>query len=252
MRLQLIRHATLWLEYRGTNFLVDPMFSDAGQNPPIANSTNDRRNPLVSLPSINNDWLNPDAVIVTHVHRDHWDDKAKDALSKNTPIICQSDDESIFTSAGFNSVTATKEDAIFMGVTIIRTSGQHGTGDIGEQMGVVSGFVFKGTGEPTIYIAGDTIWCHDVMQVIDTHQPDIIVVNAGGARFASGDPITMDTDDVVNLCRYAPTASVVAVHMDALNHCLVTRTDLQSILNSEGLQDQVVIPDDGEWIENTR
>ncbi len=37
-----------------------------------------------------------------------------------------------------------------------RTSGRHGSGQIGEQMGAVSGFVLAAAGEPTLYIAGDT------------------------------------------------------------------------------------------------
>ena len=250
MRLQLIRHATLWLEYAGEQFLIDPMFSDAGQNPPIVNSTNDRRNPLVPLPFAMNKWLHPDAVIVTHLHRDHWDETTVNILSKTTPIICQPEDDETIISSGFNSVTAVNERFTFKEVTIIRTSGKHGTGDIEKKMGRVSGFVFKGVGQPTLYIAGDTIWCDHVKQVIDEHEPSIIVVNAGGARFAFGDAITMDSDDVVSLCRYAPYARVVAVHMDAINHCLVKRTDLQSRLDSSGLNAQVIIPEDGDWFQD--
>jgi hypothetical protein len=84
--------------------------------------------------------------------------------------------------------------------------------------------------------------------VLKAHRPDITVVNAGGARFEVGNPITMDADDVVSLCQYAPFTKVVAVHMDTINHCLVSREDLYSRLMSEELLDQVVIPGDGDWI----
>ncbi|MDP4095342.1 MBL fold metallo-hydrolase [Paenibacillus sp. P96] len=248
MKLQLIRHATLWLEYGGTQFLVDPMFSDAGANPPVINTPNDRRNPLVPLPFEMEGLFNPDAVLVTHLHPDHWDEAAIVALSKSTSVICQPEDESAIISAGFGSVTAVNESITFKGVTIHRTSGQHGTGEIGKQMGPVSGFVFKAEGEPTLYIAGDTIWCDDVQQALDAHQPDITVVNAGGARFNVGDPITMDEDDVIRVCQYAPKTKVVAVHMDAINHCLVTRADLRGRVEKERLLDRVVIPSDGQWI----
>lgn len=50
MKIQLIRHATLVVEMNGTRILVDPMLGAAGNAPPIANSTNQRRNPLVELP----------------------------------------------------------------------------------------------------------------------------------------------------------------------------------------------------------
>lgn len=66
MKIKLIRHATLWLEYGGATFLIDPMLSAQGVNPPIMNSGNERRNPLVSLPGPVQQWLEPDAVLVTH------------------------------------------------------------------------------------------------------------------------------------------------------------------------------------------
>jgi L-ascorbate metabolism protein UlaG (beta-lactamase superfamily) len=248
MKLQLIRHATLWLQYAGVNFLIDPMFSDVGVNPPIVNSTNDRRNPLVPLPFAIDVCLHPDAVLVTHLHRDHWDDAAVAALSKSTPIICQPDDDALIGSSGFTSVTVVNTTMTFKGVTIIRTCGQHGTGDIGKKMGHVSGYIFKAADQPTLYIAGDTIWCDHVKQALDTERPDVTVVNAGGARFAVGGQITMDADDVVSLSIYTPYTQVVAVHMDTINHCLVTRADLHSRLAAEGLLGQVAIPRDGDWI----
>ncbi|OCT11260.1 hypothetical protein A8709_06180 [Paenibacillus pectinilyticus] len=248
MKLQLLRHATLWLEYAGIQFLIDPMFSEEGVNPPIVNTANSRRNPLVSLPFPLDELREPDAIIVTHLHGDHWDAAAAEKLSKSTPILCQPGDEGTFTAAGFSSVTAVQETLTLQGVTLVRTGGQHGTGEIGKLMGQVSGFVFQAATEPTLYIAGDTIWCEDVQQALEAHQPDWTVVNAGGAQFVMGDPITMNANDVVSLCRYAPFSKVVAVHMDAINHCHVTREDLRNRVTAEGLEEQVAIPEDGEWV----
>ncbi|MCZ8520900.1 MULTISPECIES: MBL fold metallo-hydrolase [Paenibacillus] len=248
MKLQLIRHATLWVEYGGHPFLIDPMFSEAGANPPIVNTTNERRNPLVPLPAGTDNVLAPSAVLVTHTHRDHWDEAAAAALPKSTPILCQPEDEALIAGSGFGTVLPVSSSLEFRGVRITRTGGQHGTGEIGRRMGPVSGYVLQAEGEPTLYIAGDTIWCEDVRQALDEHRPHLTVVNAGGARFAEGDPITMDADDVAAVCRYAPAAKVVAVHMDAINHCLVTRADLRERLSAEGLLEQVAIPEDGAWL----
>lgn len=75
------------------------------------------------------------------------------------------------------------------------------------------------------------------------------MVNAGGARFLQGDPITMDGPDVADVKRLAPDAHVIAVHMDAINHCMMPRVDLASYLTSEQLDGQVLIPRDGESFE---
>ena len=50
MRLTLVRHATLLLETSVGRVLVDPMLDPAGARPPIENTPNEHRNPLVELP----------------------------------------------------------------------------------------------------------------------------------------------------------------------------------------------------------
>src|SRR5581483_4046190 len=119
-------------------------------------------------------------------------------------------------------------------------------------MAPVSGFVLRADGEPVIYIAGDTIWCEEVSEAVQKFQPEVVVVNAGGARFLEGDPITMTPDDVIAVCRAAPRAKIVAVHMEAINHCLVTRSDLGFQLEAARVGERVVIPADGERITLVR
>ncbi|QSF47619.1 MBL fold metallo-hydrolase [Paenibacillus tianjinensis] len=251
MKIQLIRNAALWLEYGGITFLIDPMLSEKGVNPPIVNTENDRRNPLVPLPGPVQQWLAPDALLVTHLHQDHWDAAAVSLLPHDLPLLCQEGNQEQIAEQGFINITVVpdQQPLTFQGVTLTRIGGQHGTGSIGELMGKVSGFIFRAEGEPVLYLAGDTIWCEEVKEALDGHSPDIIIVNAGGARFVTGGHITMDDQDVVNVCRYAPAVSVIAVHMDAINHCMVTREMLKACLEQENLLERVALPQDGEWVE---
>lgn len=82
MNIKQIRNATLVVEYAGKKFLIDPMLAEKGTYPPFPNSLRqDQFNPLVSLPtSIENIIHDIDAVIVTHLHLDHFDDVAKEVL----------------------------------------------------------------------------------------------------------------------------------------------------------------------------
>lgn len=116
-------------------------------------------------------------------------------------------------------------------------------------MAPVSGYVLSRAGEPTMYIAGDTVWCPEVAEVIETHTPDIIVVNAGAAQFLEGGPITMNAADVLQVCTAASEAEVIAVHMDAINHCILTRRGLREALNNSGAKPRVLIPQDGEELQ---
>ncbi|MNM97938.1 hypothetical protein D3C81_1104570 [compost metagenome] len=59
----------------------------------------------------------------------------------------------------------------------------------------------------------------------------------------------MNEQDVIHLARCAPYTQIVAVHMEAINHCLVTREDLGVQISSQGLGSQLHIPLDGEWME---
>jgi L-ascorbate metabolism protein UlaG (beta-lactamase superfamily) len=75
LKLQLVRHATLLLDYAGMRILLDPMLSEAGAMAAIQNSPQPRPNPLAPLPFPVEQVLDgAQMVLVTHTHRDHWDD----------------------------------------------------------------------------------------------------------------------------------------------------------------------------------
>jgi L-ascorbate metabolism protein UlaG (beta-lactamase superfamily) len=133
------------------------------------------------------------------------------------------------------------------GISVNRTGGQHGTGEIGKAMGTVSGFVFA-KGKKSIYVAGDTIWCDEVKTALDTYKPSYTVLNAGAAKFLTGDPITMTPADIISVHTHAPKTKIIAVHMDTINHCFVKRVDLKKALEENKLSDKVAIPLDGEQI----
>jgi L-ascorbate metabolism protein UlaG (beta-lactamase superfamily) len=246
MRLRLIRNATLHVRLAGRSVLVDPMLDPAGARPPVEDTADPRRNPVVELPEpaeVVVTRLN--AVIVTHLHRDHLDDTAIELLSPDLPLFAQPEDEERLRGHGFTDVRPVADEVDWDGVRIVRTAGRHGTGRIGELMAPVSGFVLVAEGEPVLYIAGDTIWCEEVAAALDAHGPDAVVVNAGAARFLEGGPIVMTADDVVAVARHAPDARVVVVHLEAVNHCPMTRADLHQRLHDEDLAGRVTVPEDG-------
>jgi L-ascorbate metabolism protein UlaG (beta-lactamase superfamily) len=246
MRLRLIRNATLLVKAGERVLLVDPMLDPAGARPPVENTANRERNPLVELPEPPEVvTASLDAVLVTHLHQDHFDDTAAGLLPKDLPLFCQPADADRLRGRGFSDVRPVASDVDWDGLRIARTDGRHGTGRIAEQLGPVSGFVLAAPGEPVLYVAGDTIWCDEVASALDRHRPDVVVVNAGAARFLEGDPIVMTADDVVSVARHAPQARVVVVHLEAINHCPLTRADLHQRLHDERLTAHVTVPEDG-------
>jgi L-ascorbate metabolism protein UlaG (beta-lactamase superfamily) len=99
-----------------------------------------------------------------------------------------------------------------------------------------------------LYVAGDTIWCEEVEHALAEHDPDVVVLNAGAARFLEGEEIIMDADGVVETAGAAPRATLVAVHLEALNHCPLTRDELRAAVDGAGVGARVRIPADGETL----
>lgn len=252
MRIRLIRHATLVIEYHGHKILLDPMLDDANARPAIENSPNPRKNPLVALPEPASEVVQGiEAVLVTHTHSDHWDTAAANLIPKSLPFFGQVEDDAKFRAAGFTEVQSIHNEVTWNRIQIARTGGHHGTGEIAKMLAPVSGFVLSATDEPTLYVAGDTVWCAEVAEALARFKPSVVVLNAGGARFLEGDPITMTAEDVIRVCEAVPMAQVVAVHMEAINHCLLTRADLAFQLEAARVIGQVAIPHDGDWVQRS-
>ncbi len=249
LNIQHIRNATIVVEYAGKTFLIDPMLAEKGTYPPFPNSVRqDQHNPLVSLPtSIDNILNGIDAVIVTHLHLDHWDDAAKEALPKHIKLFTQNDEDATeIRKAGFQNVEVLTEDTVFEGIQLIKTKGEHGRGEILKLAGKVCGVLFKHSNEKTLYVAGDTVWYDAVQEVIDTHLPDIIVVNAGDNQFLQGGSLVMGKEDVYEVYKAAPHAKIMTVHMEAVNHWTLSREELKTFTNEKGISSNVLVPADGE------
>lgn len=250
MNITQIRNATLIIEYGGQRLLVDPFLAPKGAYPAFPNTPHaELRNPLVELPMDIEEIIQADAVIVTHLHLDHFDDTAKSVLPKEIRIIAQNEqDAQAIRDAGFHHVEAMNDHTSLGGVRLQRTAGRHGTGEIGERMGKVSGFVLSYSGEKTLYVAGDTIWCDEVDAAIQQHRPDAIVVNGGAAQFLIGDPILMTKEDIYRTHQTSPESIIISSHMEAVNHCLLSRQELRSYAQEKGIMDHIIVPEDGQVI----
>ncbi len=268
-----MRNATARLDYAGRTFLLDPMLSPKGALPSFAGIA---PNPTVELPMpVRDILLGIDGVIVGHMHPDHFDAAAGAALPKAIPILTPANSAAIdptrpseTTSSfaaqlgayGFTNV-ATIGDAgtTFLGVTVFKEFGAHGTGIAGELLGGINGIVLKADGHPTIYWTGDTILDEEgrIEAILAEHRPDIVIAHTGGAliKALSSDPILMDERQALALfraaARYNPKVRIVAVHMNALDHCFTTRETLGKAISAlpADLRARITLPRDGERLD---
>ena len=135
----------------------------------------------------------------------------------------------------------------FGALTLTRVPAQHGLTPATD-CGPASGVVLTAAGEPTLYLAGDTVWCPELARTLERFRPEVTVLNCCGATMASRGRIIMDEEDVLKVCEVAPWTTVVASRMDTVNHGRVSRAYLRTFVDRLGIGKQVLIPKDGEWL----
>lgn len=271
---QFYRNATAKLTYAGTTFLLDPMLSEKGALPSFAGI---EANPTVDLPTSIDDVISGiDAVIVSHLHGDHFDGTAAEVLDKSLPILTprngapsdksKPDELTPFADSlrghGFENVTEigsdTSDHITFRGITIRQVFALHGKGDLGRMMGGVNGLILQAEGHPTLYWAGDTILDdeNEVAAILKRYAPDLIIAHTGGPiiEALSPDLLLMDAAEATQFIDLAfganSNAQIIAIHMDALDHCFSTRSMLADALAElePAKRKRVHIPNDGETL----
>ncbi|BBM82148.1 MBL fold metallo-hydrolase [Candidatus Uabimicrobium amorphum] len=275
---EFFRNATAKLTYgpEGNKqvFLLDPMFAKKGELPSFAGI---EKNPTVDLPkTIEHILQDIDAVVVGHMHADHFDMAAASHIDKQMVIITPNNQspmnpsnlDETFSFAkqlhclGFDNVkaigSATSKAIVHEGIEIIQEFGLHGKGTLKRFMGGVNGIVFRAQGQPTIYWTGDTILDEEgrVEDILREYAPDVIIVHTGGAviNALSPHPLMMDEKQALQFIlaakKYNSDSKIIAVHMNSLDHCFTTRDILKDAVGTLGeeISKDVMIPAGGDIV----
>ncbi len=252
MKVTQLRNATIVLEFDDKVILVDPMLAPKGAIPTLKYLTRKRRrNPLVELPEQASDIL-PKVThcLITHCQKGHFDHLDRAAVKwlrdKEIPIMCSEDDADFLRKKGLQvQALSLRQGNVFFRGTIDLIPCLHGRGVVGKMMAHGVGYYIQISGEPTLYISGDTVLTETIQRFVLEQQPDVMVVPAGGALFDVGSEVIMGFDDVMAVSRLA-TGTVVANHLEALDHCPVTREQLRAEIVRRGEEHRILVPDDGQ------
>ncbi len=250
MKIRLIRNATTLVEYAGKRFLIDPVLGGKGSFRAFGDSLRkDMKNPIVDLPISAEEIIDVDAVVITHMHLDHFDPAAKDLIPKDKKIYVENEDAlKEMEGSGFLDVEILGKGSEFHEIKLIRTPGQHGRGEVLQVIGDVCGVIFSHPAEKTLYVVGDSVWYDGVDEIIKTHQPEVIVVNGGG-NVLMGEMLVMGKEDILKVHKSKPDAMIISVHMEAMNHWTLSREELRSFAEENGFIRSLLIPEDGEEIQ---
>jgi L-ascorbate metabolism protein UlaG (beta-lactamase superfamily) len=256
MKVTQIRNATILIESvvegNKQGILVDPMFAPMSAIPSLKYvTTTRRRNPLVELPSNIEDLKScVTCCLITHCQKGHFDHLDRTATKwlrdNNIPVYCSTQDSAFLIKKGLAVITldpSTKNH--FLNGCIKLVPCLHGEGLIGKMMAHGYGYHIQLTGEPSIYVTGDTILTNEIKNFITQTQPAIVVIPAGGATFDLGSEIIMGLTEAIEIGELAK-GQVIANHLEALDHCPVTRESIHSEIKDRGWKHRFFVPYDGE------
>lgn len=251
MKIHHLRNATILIEIGANRILVDPMLGARGESsiPFSFIRFKPKRNPILDLHTHAMQLIESSThCLITHPHPDHLDKAGIAFLKKNqTPVICSVKDERNLRKKGLNIVQTVDywKNSEFLGGKIMGVPAKHGYGVVSKFMGNVMGFYLELPDEKTIYLSSDTIYTEDVRNVLNKYKPEITIVPGGAAQLDILKPLLMRVEDLLKFINDVP-GKVIINHLEAVNHCPTTRSQLKSAIQKVGLSDKVYIPEDGE------
>ncbi len=254
MEITLLRNATLVIEGAGQRLVVDPSLAPPRRRPPLSLvRSRPALNPTVALPEGSDRKLTGlTGALITHFrfgHSDHLDKPGRRLLAESgVPTACQPADARTLRRAGVDARPVPPGQTVdLFGGQLASVPARHGHGLIGRLMGPGVGYMLRLPGEPSLYLSGDTVLTDEVRATLEREQPDIAVMHSGGAQLDVGSPILMTLPEQREFICCAP-GRVIAVHMEALDHCGLGRAELRDALQGTGSLNRVEIPADGETV----
>ena len=254
MKIRQIRNATVLLDFGTQKILIDPMLSKKGSLPSLKwVTTNRRKNPIVDLPPETDDVLaSVTHVLITHCQKGHFDHLDRAAIkwirNKRIPVYCSADDSNFLKGLGLDvQVLKVEASNPFLGGEISLVPCQHGIGFVGSLMAHGYGYMIKLPNHPSVYIIGDSILTTIVKDAIQEFRPEIVVMAGGGAQFDLGGEIIMSAEDVLPMLKLV-SGTLIVNHLEALDHCPVTREEVKRIGQDHGTG-RLLVPGDGEEME---
>ncbi|MEU4037931.1 MBL fold metallo-hydrolase [Streptomyces collinus] len=239
--LHFVGNATVLLRYGALTLLTDPNFLHRGERAHLGYGLVSRR---LTEPALDvADLPRLDGVVLSHLHGDHWDRRARTGLARSVPVITTPHAaRRLRTLQGFGragglrtweSCTLRRDDTQ---VRITALPGRHALrpplrGLLPPVMG--SMLEFGPAGGPVrvrMYVSGDTL-LYDGLDEIARRFPDadLAVLHLGGTQLPGGFVVTTDGLQGAELARRLDYRHVLPVHYDDYT---VFRSPLQDFLTA--------------------
>ncbi|EHR52232.1 putative Zn-dependent hydrolase of beta-lactamase fold [Saccharomonospora marina XMU15] len=247
--------ATTLLRLGEFTVLTDPNFLHRGQWAYLGKGlvTRRRTEPALSI----DDLPDLDAVVLSHLHGDHFDRIARRGLDRTTPVMTTPKAAGRLRTFGFGEAvgmrtwtqqTIVKGDASLVAVSL---PARHSFGFVERLLPPVMGTLLEyrrsQAARPVrIYLSGDTLF-YDDLEEIGKQFPsiDLAVVHLGGTRVL-GALVSMDGPQGIDLLRLLRPRTAVPVHYDDYGVFKTPLTEFRALVRAEALSTEVRYLDRGQ------
>ena len=253
-------NATMLLRIGGFTVLTDPSFVARGTRVYLSYGLWTRR---LTEPAMQPGDLPPlDAVVLSHLHGDHWDDIATDGLDKATPVVTTQEAARTLGGWGFGGASDLRPwqtHEITRGADTLRITavpGVHGPGPLARLLPPVMGSVLElvrvGVAGPEVtwrgYVSGDTLRRPFLAEVLERCGPlDVLVPHLGGTK-ALGLTVTMDAGQGADLVQMLRPPVTVPIHYDDYDRFRSSLGDFVNEVRRRGLPGELRTAVRGETI----
>ena len=248
--------ATTLLRLGSFTILTDPNFLHRGQRAYLGKGLWSRRLTEPALQPA--DLPRLDAVVLSHLHGDHFDRVARAELARSQPVLTTPPAARRLANWGFDSrgldtwerATLTRGEET---LTVEALPGIHARGLMGALLPPVMGSLLEhrvgGDVRRRVYLSGDTL-TGDHLDEIARRHPDVdaAVVHLGGTRVLLH-TVTMDADQGVDFLRRVQPRQAVPVHHDDYRVFRSPLSAFQERVRDAGLEKVVTPVRRGETID---
>lgn len=246
--LTFIGTATTVIRLGSFTLLTDPNFLHQGQRAYLGKGLWSKR---LTEPAIQPEALPAlDAVLLSHLHGDHFDRVARRRLTRSQPVITTTHAARRLDRWGFDteglstwdSTTLTKGDET---LTVESLPAVHARGVMGALLPPVMGSLVshrRGGQVRRVYVSGDTLMGEHVREIARRH-PDVdtAVVHLGGTRVL-WHTVTMDAVQGVEFVRTIRAGRTIPVHYDDYRVFRSSLADFLALARLGGTGDDDIRP----------
>lgn len=224
--IRFVGNATVLLRYGGLSLLTDPNFLHRGQRAYLGYGLTSRRLVEPALPPAEV-LQEVDAVILSHLHGDHWDRESRRTLEHSLPILTTPHAARRLRTlhrfrnarglSSWESYTITRAG---VRATVTALPGRHAPGPARLLLPPVMGSLIDlgpvdGQVRQRVYVSGDTLM-FDGIDEIARRCPDVYlaVLHLGGTTLPGGLMVTMDAVQGAQVVERVSPRRVLPVHYE--------------------------------------